>query len=255
MIIEGVTIKYNMSEKFDNILNEVKKIKKPIVGFLPTLNKSIDILPISLSQQKTIIESTIDTTVSLLNFNSNIYKIINQNTSEPQQISTVDRVNLVLTLRQQMQDSIKIDDKIFNLSSIIEKNLSVKIPQLTKTVTSDNFLFTLKVPTIEIDNKINQHILKIHKDNDEKIKGFISDLYVGEILKFVESIKILSSDTVITTSASSTANNFTILEAIDSSEFIGIIKYITDIRELEKELTRIPNTEYYVDILPDLFII
>jgi len=244
-----------MSEKFNSILSEVKKIKKPISAYLPTSYKSVELLPLSLNQQKAIIESTVDGAISLLNFNTNLYKIVTQNITETQDITTIDRVNLALTLRQQIQDNLTIDEKTYSLNSVIIKNKELKCPKLTHTVTSSDFVFSLKVPTLESDNKINQFIIKKHKTSDEKMKGFISDLYVGEILKFIENIKVISSDTEITISSTSVSEGFGLLEAIDSSEFTDIIKYITTIREFEKELTKVTNSEQFIDITPDLFVI
>ena len=64
-----------MSDKFNDILNEIKSARSVLTVFLPSAQTEVELAPLTLAQQKLIIEGTSDTTLGVLFFNNIFYKI------------------------------------------------------------------------------------------------------------------------------------------------------------------------------------
>jgi hypothetical protein len=89
-----------MSDKFNDILKEIKDSKSNLKVHVPSTGEEVEILPLTLAQQKLIIETTSDTTLGVLFFNNTFYKILKSNLKDDiKKYNTVDRVNLTLSLR------------------------------------------------------------------------------------------------------------------------------------------------------------
>lgn len=247
-----------MSENFNDILAEIKKIKSGVPVFIPSLQQTIELKPLTLSQQKMIIESSVDTNLSVLFFNTTFYSILEQNVSQKMStFDTIDRVTLALALRQQLQDTATVDDQDVLISAIIDANKSKTFAEKSKTIDTPNFKFTVKVPTLDFDNKINSILLRKYKDENiktNKLKTLISDMFSYEIYKFIDTVELQSNGKIIDL-RSNTVEGLKLIESLDSKEFVDVVKFINTVRDIEKELTRVPNTASHINILPDFFIV
>jgi hypothetical protein len=240
---------------FNEILNQVKGIKKEINFFSPLKNKEYKIYPLSLKQQKDIIENTFSSTLSLLFFNNCIFNIIKENFSgNIKDLDTVDRVSISLSLRNKISNTYKEGDNECILSEIIEGNKN-EIIFNPKEVTCGDFIFKLRKPSLVLDNKINNIILRKYKNNkidETNVNGIVSDLYIYELIKFIDEL-IIGENTIKV--EDNINNTIEILNEIDSDIFKDVFKYINDLREIESSLTKIPNSENNISITPDFFIV
>lgn len=247
-----------MSNNLNNVLAEIKKIKTSIPTYAPSLKETIELKALTLAQQKSIIESSVDTSLSILFFNTTFYKIIEQNLPDkPSKYDTIDRVNFALTLRKQLKDEIIIDDTKYSIGSIIEANKTRECNFEPRVVESTNFKIYVKKPDLEYDNKINSILLRKYKDEtikSAKLKALISDMFAYEIFKFIEKIEIQSSGSQLDLKTNINEAIETI-EAIDSQEFVGVIEHINELRNIEREFTRIPDTNVYIDLIPTFFVV
>jgi len=247
-----------MSKNFNDVLAEIKKIKTTIPVYVPSQGKEIEIKALTLAQQKIIIESSVDTSLSVLFFNTTFCKILEQNL--PDKISnydTVDRVNFALALRKQLKDTVELDGNTYNISSILEANKRKSAKFEPTVVESTNFKIYVKKPDIEYDNRINSILLRKYKDENiksNKLKTLISDLFAYEIFKFIEKIEVQSSGNQIDLK-SNINEGVEMIEAIDGKEFVNVVKQINILRDIEKEFTKIPDTNLYIDIVPDFFVV
>ena len=92
-----------MSEDFKNILDEVKGLKKKIKFYSPTKDKDYELEPLTLKQQKDILEKTMSSNLSVLFFNNILYNIIKENTSvDLTELDTIDRVSIALSFRERI---------------------------------------------------------------------------------------------------------------------------------------------------------
>tara|TARA_E500000318_G_scaffold85102_1_gene80960 strand:- start:402 stop:1148 length:747 start_codon:yes stop_codon:yes gene_type:complete len=247
-----------MSDNFNNVLKEIKGLKKNLSFFSPSNNKEFEISPLSLKQQKTIIENGFSSSLSILFFNVTFFNIIKENFSgDVKFLNTLDRVNISLSLRQKISDEYKDEDDVtYSIKDVINQNRSyeeiVIKPSVVKT---ENFTFKLRNPNLEIDNKINKILLNKYKNknlDDSSINLLISDLYVYEMLKFIEEISFNDNTINILDNLD---NSLKLISEINTYELKGILKYINKVRDLELKLSKIPKTDTNINITADFFIV
>ena len=247
-----------MSNNFNDILAEIKKVKTGLSVYVPSAGLDVQLKTLTLSQQKTIIESAVDSNLSVLFFNNTFAKILEDNLPDNlSKYDTIDRVNFALALRSKLKDIITIEDVNYNISDILAANKLITSKFTPTIVESANFRIYVSAPTIEYDNKINSILLRKYKDEtskSNKLKTLISDLYSYEIFKFIDKIEVKSSGNQLDLK-SDIAQVIQVIESLDSSEFTGVIEQINKLRDIEKEYTRIPNTNTYIDIVPNFFVV
>jgi hypothetical protein len=245
-----------MSNKFNDILQEINNVKVTIDSYSPSIKQPVQLSPLTLAQQKSIIESSADSNLSALFFNSVFFKILKQNVKDDiSKYNTIDRVNFALSLRSQLQDSYTFNEIKFSLNEVIEKNKKIEYELKEQEITSDNFTFTVKTPNLVLDDKINNIILSKYKGdniNSSKLKSLISDLFVHEILKFITKVKVNDKEVEMHQDINSAVD---LLERIDSSKLTEITRYINSVRDIEKTFATLPGSASSVDIVPDFFII
>tara|TARA_R110002126_G_scaffold27390_3_gene92015 strand:+ start:2361 stop:3101 length:741 start_codon:yes stop_codon:yes gene_type:complete len=245
-----------MSDNFKTVLNEIKNLRKNLNFFSPSNNKELQISPLSLKQQKSIIENGFSSSLSVLFFNVTFFNIIKENfIGDIKDLNTLDRVNISLSLRQKISNEYKDEDSnTYNISEVIEKNKEEIVIE-AKEVVTENFTFKLKSPNLEIDNKINKILLKKYKNkklDDGVINLLISDLYVYEMLKFIEEINF--GETTINIQ-DDLDNSLKFINEINTYELKDILKYINEVRDLELNLSKIPKTDTNINITADFFIV
>jgi hypothetical protein len=239
------------------ILEDIKKIRTKTSVWAPSLAKNVEVFALTLAQQKTIIETAIDSNLSVLFFNTTFYKILESNCSEKMSdLNTIDRVNLALALRGQLKDGGEQDNVSFSIKEIMAANKPTHLPE-PKIIESTNFKFHVRVPSLEYDNRINSILLKKYKDENvdsSKLKSLISDLFSYEIFKFIEKIEVQSTGSQILMK-DNINQNVSIIESLDSAEFVRIVEYINGVRDAEKALTKIPGFDSYIELVPDFFVV
>jgi len=247
-----------MSNNFNDVLAEIKKVKTGLTVYVPSQGKEVQLKPLTLAQQKTIIESAVDSNLSVLFFNNTFAKILEDNLSDSlSNYDTIDRVSFALALRSKLKDQITIDDVTYNISDVINANRSNTSKFQPTLIESANFKIYIVNPSIDYDNKINSILLKKYKDEtarSTKLKSLISDLYSYEIFKFIDKIEVKSTGSQLKLK-DDIAQGIELIESLDTSEFTGVIEQINVLRDLEKEYTKIPNTNVYIDIIPNFFVV
>lgn len=247
-----------MSKNFDQVLAEIKKIKNETQVYIPSQNKEVKVGALTIAQQKTIIESSIDNSLAVLLFNTTFFGIMQENVSENlANIDTIDRVNIALALRSQLKDEVTYDGKTYSLKAVLEANKlkDAKFePQMFET---EFFRIHVKKPSVELDNRLNSILLRKYKDEStrsSRLKNLISDLYSFEIYKFIDKLEYRTTGEVLDIKSDVT-NGISLIEQLPSSEFVNVIAQINRLRDIEKEFTKIPDTNIYIEILPEFFVV
>ena len=102
-----------MSDSFETLLKQIESTKKNIVAFSPTLQKDIELKPLTIDQQSVIIDSISDISTLQVNpiylivkFNTNFNNIIKDNVDKDifHTLTTVDRVNIILYFRNDVSN-------------------------------------------------------------------------------------------------------------------------------------------------------
>ena len=244
------------NNNFNDILNEINNTKTPISCYAVSAKENVSILPLTLAQQKSIIETSMDSTLAALFFNSTFYKILKQNfKGDISKYNTIDRVNFAIALRCQLSENYTANDIKYSLSEILKRNISLSCTTPDIVVSSENYSFNVRVPNLSLDDRINSLLLSKYKNenlNGVKLKTLISDLFVHEILKFITKLKVNDKEIDLHVDLQSSVS---LIEKIDSSKFTEVTKYINNVRDIERSFAILPGANNSIDIIPEFFIV
>ena len=235
-----------MSEQsLNDILSSLKKSESKLNVFLPSSRSEMEFTPLTLAQQKNIIDKITSSSFGIIDFYNSVFEVIKQTAKgDINSINTIDRVNIILTYRKNINPIYEGVD----VNKLLDRNKNIAIPQLKKTIVNEKFTFEVSVPNLPTDYKFNNFIINNYKDE----KMLLGKLLVNEVSKFVNKITINENSQVIDFAAQSIKNKYTILEAIDSNQLKDVFDYINQIRDVEVELVKLDDTQ--IDIGPELFI-
>lgn len=249
-----------MSDSFDTLLKQIESTKKNIVAFSPTLQKDIELKPLTIDQQSVIIDSISDISTLQVNpiylivkFNTNFNNIIKDNVDKDifHSLTTVDRVNIILYFRNDVSNSVELDGEEINLQKIIDRNRNIDNVQTQKIIEKDGFKFDVSIPKLSDDSEVNRILAKKIKENPST-NSIVGDIYLYEILKFVNSIQFEDGEVV---KIQKNYKNLQLLKKINLSTLRPVIQFIEEVRTYEEKFINIPDTEDNLLLTPDLFII
>ena len=243
----------------NSILQEIKKTKKQLTVYIPSLQTEVNIAPVTLAQQSKIIESISDNVtiannpiLALLEFNSIMFSILKANIEEYQPIyNTIDRINLIIALKSHIDKVITDDNDLdFDLNTMLARNAELEYTAMGETLTVDDITFEVAPPTLEEDNIVNNLVLRKYKASSIKNKSLLSDVYIYESLKFIKSVTIGENKAEIKNDSKS----LELLKQIDTSTLKPVFEYISKIRDIEESYAKHPTTDNVLDLTPDIFI-
>jgi hypothetical protein len=241
---------------FNDVLKEINSLKITFDAYSPSTNTSVQFFPLTLAQQKSIIETSVDSSLGALFFNNTFYKILKQNIKgDISMYNTIDRVNFAIELRKQLSNTFIKNDVKYSLKELVDKNKKIINTITAQEITSENYTFTVTAPNLTLDDKVNTILLNKYRNdniNGNKLKTLISDLYVFEILKFITKLKVNGKELDLHNNLNASAD---LIEKIDSMHFSGVTNYINEVRDVEKSLATFLGIDVSVDIIPDFFIV
>ena len=229
----------------DNVLEQLKDIKNEIKIKLSSKDNTVNFTPLTLKQQKDILDNLSNSATTIITFFNNTTKIIKENIQEDVTLYVVDRPNILISLRNNIDNNYNGID----LSKLVEKNKKIKILDSDTTIETKDFSFKVKIPTLDKDIKVNEFLIKNYKDENT----IIGKLYVNEVVKFIESITIKETGTIIDFNELPIKKLFEITENIESHNFKKIYEFIQVVRNYEKDLVTLDDVQ--VDIGPELFVL
>lgn len=227
----------------NNILSKLKEINdlNLVPVYVPSAGKSISFKPISVKQQKDLIKSGLDGTLSGITISNTINQIILDNSVENHSFVVTDKYPIIIALRRQSFGSeviIKQEDKQikFDLDKIVSKKLVYSssdehIIELTGTSLKAH----LTLVSLEDDIKINNIQLdKTRKNKDEELSETVGSLFIYEIVKFISKIEI-DEESVVEMSKIPIKDRLTIVENLPATLNNIILEYIQQFRKEETE--------------------
>lgn len=245
-----------MSNPLSQLADFIVKDQGTVPCFVPSLNKHVDFKPLTLSSQKDIIEVSVESSVGILKFNNAIFNILKKCACDGvkvEEFTTVDRVGVCIALRAALSPEYKSTD----LKSTVKANEApFNVDSLTKVFTYGAYKFYLKVPSLALDSRINSILIENYNNSKlesaDKVKQLISNLYVYEILKFVNTVESNGKSFDLHTDLRA---SISIIEQLPGIYTNLIIKFIQDIRILEAKYATMPETGTVIDITPEFFIV
>jgi len=238
----------------NNILKELQTLHNDNVLeiFLPSLKSKILFRKLNIKQQKNLVLVAMDNALSLLNFNVALYDLIKDNISEPLELNSLnifDKNSIVLSLVKDTatQKSNPSDEALSNILAKYETNNPSNIPG--KTIKFNGGELKVKIPDLTTDYRFNKTLLTKYTKTPENHKEFISDVFVIEICKYIDSIIMKSGSTI-------KLLDYSLSEIIDIVESLPVItpitQYISQIKDIESKLNTYKNDT--IEISPSLFI-
>jgi len=249
-----------MDDNFNSLLKQIESNKTNILAYLPTQQTDIELKSLTVDQQSVILDSVSDITLLqsnpiylIIKFNTGFNNIIKQNSDREvfEKMTSVDRANIIISFRKEISDQVEQDGETINLMKILERNKTINSINLEETIQKDNFTFKVSIPTLSVDTIVNKILSKKLKDNPTS-GNLVSDIYLYEILKFVDFIQFEDGEEV---EIKKDFKNLQLLKKINLSTLSPVIKFIEKVRSYEEEFITIPNTQDKLLLTPDLFVI
>ncbi len=235
-----------------NILKELQALSQEnIVNvYLPSLKTKIAFRKLNLKQQKSLVLVAMDNALSLLNFNVTLYDIICENLVEQIDLNTLnlfDKNSIILSLIAENATA-KSDPNKKTLNGILAKYESANVDINSKNIKFNGGEVEVKIPSLTADYRFNKTLLTKYTKTVEDQKEFMSDVYVIELCKYINSITMKSGVVKLIEYPLSS-----IIEIAESLPVITpITQYISQIKDIETKLNTFNNET--VEISPALFI-
>jgi len=235
-----------------NILKELQALSQEnIVNvYLPSLKTKIAFRKLNLKQQKSLVLVAMDNALSLLNFNVTLYDIICENLVEQIDLNTLnlfDKNSIILSLIAENATA-KSDPSKKTLNGVLAKYESANVDINSKNIKFNGGEVEVKIPSLTADYRFNKTLLTKYTKTVEDQKEFMSDVYVIELCKYINSITMKSGVVKLIEYPLSS-----IIEIAESLPVITpITQYISQIKDIETKLNTFNNET--VEISPALFI-
>jgi len=247
-----------MSNNVSDILKQLESLNETtgISVYIPSLKKTVKFKNLNLKQQKDLLKSSVDETLTKLSFIVNFYNIIQDNaidTVDTNDLYVFDRIAIALALRANgLSSSYTIDDNTYDLKDIINRIVNITVPadKLTATINIKGLSIELEVPRLNIDRDISQAtISKLKNNQDKDIKTLVGELFIHEIIKFVKSVtfKTEAGDQITTFNTLKVEDKINIIEKFPATLTKQVLEFIKAYRDIENQFTSIGEENIEID--------
>lgn len=218
-----------MEENIKNIIDSLQGLEKKIKVKSLSLDSEIDSKPLSFKQQKNILSTIADGSVGILKFQKIINDIILDNT-ENEELLITDKLPIIMKLRfDSIGSNVKFDDEVVDISKNLQVAESLKFPKLKQV--KGSVVVDLKVPTLKEESKVINTAIEFLKRDEQDAGKVIGNMYVFEIVKFIEKIKIGDKELVF--SEIPVKDRLKVVESMPLSVNTKIVETIESIKTIE----------------------
>jgi hypothetical protein len=229
------------------LLDALHKINKEnsVDIFVPSLNKKVKFKPLNIKQQKDLIKTTLAGATSTALFSQVLNNIIISNAEELNTFKIYDRYAIALGLRAYtINDTYKYKNESVNLIKFIDKSIK-KFQQCnisnTQELNYHTIKISLKIPTLDRDILVTEKFINDNKYiKHTNYSDIIGDLYIYEVVKFIESIQVGEGDT-FNFADLPIENCVAIVENLPVNLNTQIIDYIQTVRSAENIFVELEN--------------
>jgi hypothetical protein len=189
----------------ENVLQELEQfyVNNPLRLWIPSLQSEQDFRPISVGEQKMLIELE-NTASGEMNLNYIVEgpRILNSLIKSTcidegifEQLTIVDRPVILLQLKHHIKDTVvmRVDDVIseINLDAFVTRVRKKKPRDLRKLskISVDNFMIEMHVPNLPTDEFYNNYFLTLYKGREfVNMEAAAGDAFLAELAKYIKSI-------------------------------------------------------------------
>lgn len=222
-----------MEDNVKSFLDKIQELKERKLEVWTVSHGEVEAVPLSFKQQKDIISTVADGVLGGLKIQKVINDVVIDNIGS--NLTILDKLPVILTLRiDSIGDTYKIKDFEINLNEIVNKCKTVSYPEVT-SVESEGLTATLKIPTLEEENKVIESTLeRLKKDGEQDLSKNIGDIYTFEICKYIDSVHfgydVLEFQTV------PIRDRYRIVENLPLSLNKKIVEFIQKLRKVESSI-------------------
>lgn len=176
--------------------------------WIPSLKRNVLFKEINAKQQKKLLQSALDSSISKSTFPKTFYQIIKENCLEENianTFTTIDKINIALNLRNQISKELKIElqetpkiEKTIELQTIINRFKDYSHPQTQEININKNAInlkLTIEVPYLELDSAFEEYNKNQSKTDDiDTIKQTITEAFLVETGKYIKNLVIDNQD-------------------------------------------------------------
>lgn len=250
------------------LLQKLKEYQPSLIPvYIPSLKKTINFKPLNIKQQKEIIKSSFDKNIPGITFGMVLNNIINENSTENIDYLVIDRPAISLQLRKNIygndivatssEDADEPETTVsLTIDEIINNVTTLTIPEAVKTFSVDVIEVGLSIPVLSVDTKVNkeaQKNLSYLVEQTNGVKDLVSELFLYELVKFVNYINIGESKAVF--KELSVSQQIQIVESLPAFINKQILDFIENTRSFERKYTTTTknNKEYNLTIDASFF--
>jgi hypothetical protein len=232
-----------------------------ITVYVPSLKREVKFKNLTLLQQKGLLKSSIEESLTKLSFIVSICDILKQNNLDTSiDIDTLfvfDRIALSVTLRSKCLDNNYTtgENGKIDLNVVVENYKNIPLIDLNdKNLEHENFSITVTPPRVLSDKKISEFsIKKIAASSDKDLKSILSELFVYELVKFIKTFTIKDVNTTIDFTQITAEERVKLAEQLPSQLVTKLLEYIKTYRDFETKFTT--TGEHTIDVDGSFFTI
>ena len=246
---------------YKNILGELDKLtkSKTLQAYIPTLDKDLPFLPITVKQQKSIITSTLDAIITNTVFNNTVNDIIKTNAPDntSDDFFIIDRLPVLIALRvQALGYNVSVDDpdaegvkyKV-NIQDHVNgfNNFKLNRKSLASEVECDGIVADLHVPSLATDTRINKGARQIIENTPtNRFLNSIGQLFVFELVKYINTIRF--NDNVIEFSSLTSQQAVDVVESLPMALSKKIVGFIQTLKAYENQFLQVKHNNKTLDL-------
>lgn len=229
--------------------------------FIPSLGREALFNSLTVKQQKDILKSAFDVRTGVFSFIEILNQLIAESCKESLNFNIIDKSYIALHFKSlffkgKTYAKKKDEDVVIDLEAHIKNIKKEIIPQhlLKRDITIGPITAECSLPSLSYESSISAEtksiISNLIKDKkEENIKDVVGEVYIFEILKFLNSIKYIFNNEPVTVNMNdlNLKDKASVFENLPSTLNNGIIDYIKEIRNFEKKYLEVGDATITID--------
>lgn len=224
---------------FNKILSAVKSVTESQVVkiFVPSANEEFVFKPLTAKQQKDLVKTAAEKNSGIISFYETLNSIINTNSIKSYEFYLFDREYIVTMLRAlNLSNKLTVRDVEYDLLQLQNNRITMSDTIKTKIIETDDISLTCGIPTLKTDSTYNTFL---NKATNKNISETFGDLFIFEVIKYIQRIKSASADVDIVLDELNVQQRYQLVESLPAKIYNNVIDYISDVKNKEKELFKI----------------
>ena len=234
-----------MNNQFTTILGGIKQVtEQDLVDiYLPTHDKSVKFKKITVRQQKDIVKTAMDKVSPGLLLHQALNEILATNLVDATvQLSTADRFYTLVALRAaSIGDTYQ--EKV-SLTEMLKKKIHIPATELQHTVKEGVVTVECKVPSLSYDSQITADC--IEKIQDANLVGAFGDVFIGEVIKYVDSLTVNSA--TIKLAECTFTQKYQLIESLPASINNQVLVFANKVKAAETKFCTVNDVAVNVNI-------